>query len=394
MENIYILWRPNKRKQIVSLQRSQNCSPFFPSNGMPVGLVCQLHYQGGGYLLYQDTLGESLQVPFITAPYLRIGQQVFFSLNQSSGRSEAVDIQIIPMDAKTKSNCLDDTNLTDAKERWKNTSKVGSSHSNSTIDMQHGALAVGLRVASSKDIQPQNIPTTFDEMLEQGVSVQSKKLQCTIGRFRNANLEERLAMIKGAEDLLHHLLDQAVLDGDAICKVVRKCAGWLHVPISFEKRNMEIGANDPLTCCRVELQFRVRRLLISALSHLDLTDTTTYKAIEAALTFLAKMVLQHQSHRFSSSRDGNAVTQWKELKALVFQLQETETKQETKQYVKVTMTGQKRMLGPDRASASEGIYHPNARVRSLTSVFTLEKHIQLPSQKWYNFWIWLLVTFE
>lgn len=328
--------------------------------------------------MYQDTLGESLQVPFIRAPYLRIGQRVFFSLNQSSGRSEAVDIQIIPVDAKTKSNCLDDTNLTDAKERWKNTSKAGSSHSNSTIDIQHDALAVGLRVASSKDIQPQSIPTTFDEMLDQGVSVQSKKLQCNIGRFRNANLEERLAMIKGAEDLLHHLLDQAVLDGDAICKVVRKCAGWLHVPISF---------NDQLTSCRVELQFRVRRLLISALSHLDLTDTTTYKAIEAALTFLAKMVLQHQSHRFSSSRDGNAVTQWKELKALVFQLQETETKQETKQYVKVTMTGQKRMLGPDRASASEGIYRPNARVRSLASVFTLEKHIQLPSQKWYNFWI-------
>ena len=386
------------KKQIVSLQRSQNCSPFFPSNGMPVGLVCQLHYQGGGYVLYQDTLGESLQVPFIKAPYLRIGQQVFFSLNQSSGRSEAVDIQIIPVDAKTKSNCLDDTNLTDAKERWKNPSKVGSSHSNSTIDMQHGALAVGLRVASSKDIQPQSIPTTFDEMLDQDVSVQSKKLQCTIGRFRNANLEERLAMIKGAEDLLHHLLDQAVLDGDAICKVVRKCAGWLHVPISFEKRNMEIRANDQLTSCRVELQFRVRRLLISALSHLDLTDTTTYNAIEAALTFLAKMVLQHQSHRFSSSRDGNAVTQWKELKALVFQLQETEMKQETKQYVKVTMTGQKRMLGPDRASASEGIYHPNARVRSLTSVFTLEKHIQLPSQSGttfgYDFWLLLSIKYE
>ncbi len=375
-----------QRNGSYSFSEAKIAAPFSFIHGMPTGLVCQLHYQGGGSLLYQDTSGESLQVPFIKAPYLRIGQRVFFSLNQSSGRSEAVDIKIISADEG------DGKISFTAKERWKNQGRVGSCHPNSAIDIQHGTvLAAGPASSKVADVQPQSIPT-FDEMLDHSVSFQSKKLQCSIGRFRNANLEERLAMIKSAEDLLHHLLNQAVLDGDAICKVVRNCAGWLHVPISFDKRNMGIR-DEQFTSCSIELQSRVRRLLISALSHLDLTDTTTYHAVEAALTFLSKMVLQHQNS-FSSSRGSTtslALTQWKELKALVFQLQETEMKQKTKD-VKVTSTGQKRMLGPDRASASEGIYRPNARVRSLTRVFTLEKHIQLLSQTstpfGYDFWVY------
>ena len=57
---------------------------------MPVGIICQLHYTGGGYLHHQDLSGDVVLVPFRTAAsQLRIGQQVAFDVRAG----EAVDLQ-------------------------------------------------------------------------------------------------------------------------------------------------------------------------------------------------------------------------------------------------------------------------------------------------------------
>lgn len=60
-------------------------------NAMLTGLVCQLYYHGGGQLQYQNTLGVSSLVRFLSAPFvLQLGQKVSFSLLEAG---EAVDLQ-------------------------------------------------------------------------------------------------------------------------------------------------------------------------------------------------------------------------------------------------------------------------------------------------------------
>lgn len=56
-----------------------------------LGHVCQLNYAGGGRLVCQKSSGERAFIPFLKAQgYLRIGQEVVFSINDGA---EAVDIR-------------------------------------------------------------------------------------------------------------------------------------------------------------------------------------------------------------------------------------------------------------------------------------------------------------
>jgi len=165
---------------------------------MPTGFVCQLHYQGGGSLLCQTSTGDSWQLPFAHAPpHVRIGHAVSFSL--ATDRADlAVDLEVI-------------------KEK---TAKPSAHAEMGLQSIQEEAT----KPAPSSAKQP------------------SRKLQRSITRFHNADLEERLQMIEAAESLFSDLLNAVELDGDAICKLLCRCAGWLHAPGSFEARH--VAAED------------------------------------------------------------------------------------------------------------------------------------------------------
>ena len=146
----------------------------------------------------------------------------------------------------------------------------------------------------------------------------SRKLQRSITRFHNADLKERLRMIETAEGLLSDLLNEVELDGDAICKLLCRCAGWLHPPGSFEAKH--VSSTEDTAGAAVsepsDLQCRVRRLLILALSSLDLSDTTTYRAVETAVLHILEL-LQGKETSFSGNGKSLAMRQWRQLQELL-----------------------------------------------------------------------------
>ena len=142
--------------------------------------------------------GDSWQLPFAHAPpHVRIGHTVTFSL--AADRADfAVDLEII---------------------------KEKATISSATAE-------VGLRSIQEKAAKP---ASSFAKQ-------PTRKLQRSIARFHNADLEERLQMIEAAESLFSDLLNAVELDGDAICKLLCRCAGWLHAPGSFEAKH--VAAED------------------------------------------------------------------------------------------------------------------------------------------------------
>ena len=138
----------------------------------------------------------------------------------------------------------------------------------------------------------------------------SRKLQRSIGRFHNATLEERLEMLTHAEESLDNLLAETELEGDAICRLVRKCVGWLH-PQVVRAGTINLGNEGPVES-EGHLQYRVRHLLITALRSLDLTDATTYQAVETAVAHITHMM--KDPVELKSTR---VAKQWQQLRILI-----------------------------------------------------------------------------
>eukprot|EP00435_Cladocopium_sp_Y103_P038663 s2273_g10.t1 len=151
---------------------------------MPRGFVCQLHYQGGGFLICQTSTGDSWQLPFAHAPpHVRIGNAVTFSL--AADRADlAVELEVVQEKTATSSAIAE----------------------------------VGLQSIQEKAATP-----AFS--ISKQPKQRTRKLQRSITRFHNADLEERLRMIETAEGVLDDLLNAVELDGDAICKLLCRCAG-------------------------------------------------------------------------------------------------------------------------------------------------------------------------
>ena len=287
---------------------------------MPTGFVCQLHYRGGGSLLCQTSTGDLRQLPFAHAPpHVRVGHTVTFSL-AADGVDLAVDLEV----------CQEKAATTSAKAE------------------------MGRQIMQEKPAKP-----VFD------ISKQpARKLQRSITRFHNTDLKERLRMIETAEGLLSDLLNEVELDGDAICKLLCRCAGWLHPPGSFEAKH--VSSTEDTAGAAVsepsDLQRRVRRLLILALSSLDLSDTTTYRAVETAVLHILEL-LQGKEMSFSGNGKSLAMRQWRQLRDLLA----AEAPQE-----KANNT---RLPHKDRSAAVDGVFRPSKRIRSLPTVYEAPEQV-------------------
>ena len=301
---------------------------------MPTDFVCQLHYQGGGSLLCQTSTGDSWQLPFAHAPpHVRIGHTVSFSL--AADRADlAVDLEVIQ----------------------EKTAKPSAHAEKGLRSIQEKAA----KPASSFAKQP------------------SRKLQRSIARFHNADLEERLQMIEAAESFLSDLLNAVELDGDAICKLLCRCAGWLHAPGSFEAKHVaarEVAVTEAATVSQPsgpsDLQRRVRGLLISALNSLDLRDITTYQAVDTAVLHILQL-MQGKETLFCVSGKSLAKRQWQQLQKLLVAhgAQCVSTKRKASiEAPAVLQDKAARRVSRDRSAAIDGVYRPNERVRSLPSVY-------------------------
>ena len=300
---------------------------------MPTGFVCQLHYHGGG-LLCQKSTGDSWQLPFAYAPpHLRIGNTVSFSL--AADRADlAVDLEVIQEKATTS--------LANAE--------------------------VGLQSIQEKSEKPAL-------SLAKQSTRSTRKLQRSITRFHNADLEERLQMIETAESLLNDLLNATELNADAICKLLCRCAGWLHAPGSLEaKRVAAEVASEVATVSQPsgasDLQRRVRSLLISALSSLDLSDSTTYQATETAVLHILQL-MQGKETLFGGNGKSLAVRQWQQLQQLLVadDVQHGPSKRKAP-YDAPEVLKEKAPRGVSRnRSAVGGGYRPYERVRTLPTVY-------------------------
>ena len=292
------------------------------------GLVCQLYYHGGGQLQYQNTLGVSSLVRFLSAPFvLQLGQKVSFSLLEVD-TSEAVDLQ-------------------------------------------HPA--------------PELVPTlTAKSDSKATLPVRSVRFQRSIGRFLNAEAEERSEMIAHAERQLEILIHDESPDGDAICRIVRRCAGWLRAPVFATAVSKEAASpSKEGKGCSENLQSRVRKLLISCLAHLDLADVNTQEALEPALEYLVQIF---DKLDFPIHLSTLATGQWRKLQKLLDEVR-SETGAET-----LAMEKAPKLRRATKASVVQDSFVPPPQVKSLPEVFTSEQSVKVKcSQCEYIFssnWFW------
>ena len=302
-----------------------------------LGHVCQLHYHGGGAVTYQLENGKLANIIFRTAPYLKVGQAVTFCIVDGA----AVDVKIA---AAASAGGVERTGCTPA--------------SADVVVERTG------RANSSTSSKP-------------GGFGPSKRLQREIGRFHNATLEEQLDRIAQAEADLHRLLEDDLdgVDGDGLCRLVRRVAAWLHRPVAraAEVPNpSSVPQEIPREEVSHQLQSRIRRVLIRALQNIDLEDENTRKCLESALTFIQAVVGGVDLTAYPATP---ATRQWHQLRSLVNGLDALKIQQDD-----VEPPGANRQEGrtfAERGRVSEGSYQPNKKIKGLPTVFEGKKVIQL-----------------
>eukprot|EP00438_Fugacium_kawagutii_P000639 Skav215309 [mRNA] locus=scaffold2444:43307:44635:+ [translate_table: standard] len=316
------------------------------------GVVCQLHYHGGGCL--RSVHGQSSGYcdaawQFATAPQgLKVGDAVTFTL---TGGGQAVDLRVEVRDAKTE--------------------KGPAEASAETSPRTGGGEAADLEIRPDESTMP----------LKRGPEpAVQRKLQRNMTRFHNANPEQQLDMLLTAEQRLNAVLAADEVDGAALCSLVNQLAGFLHAPgDTFEVSSSTGDASVAAGCKTAGLQQKVRKLLIDCLELLDLGDIPTYDLVETALQHIAQLVMlrkmkQNQPDEDPSSRSSRkrslAVTQWQTLAALVGTNQD-----DSLPVARADAAKRKGTKRKDRASSVGGEYQPNSKVRKLPSVFRLEEAV-------------------
>ena len=311
---------------------------------MPLGHVCQLNYDGGGRVLLETLNGDCCSLSFVRGPYLQIGQRVSFSILTLSGQTEAIDVQ-----------------------------KVFPGVDNRPDDE---TLMLGRQLMQ---------PCKWD-----GSERRNRKLQRSIAKFQNADLQERMELVICAEEQLSCLLNAAEIDGDAICKLVCTCSGWLHPPVGRGPGN----AGKLMNCHEgdksgeeSQLQGRVRKLLIMAFSNLDLTDAPTYKAVEAAVTYITVLLENFQPQSYEKVDDPNrgkklmhgAAGQWSQLQNLLIGQHTAQTclQADVDLQVPASKAQHRPLSARDRATCMDCSYRPNQKIINLTSVSNSQTFVRL-----------------
>ena len=298
---------------------------------MPQGTICQLHYLGGGTVQFQEVSGSWVRLPFHPAPSLRIGQQVRFTL-KSAG--EALTIEALEPGAEEKPGLSPKATQCQKPEHE-----------------ERQVVAAKRRAEEAEAFRLQSL---------------ASKLQRCIGRFQNANQEERLEMLSQAEVTLKQLLQQADRDGDAICRLVRKVVGWLQAP-RFSKQMSGTRGGSWETGSTGDLQSRIRRLLISALSSLDMTDGPTRQAVETAVVYIQQLIQDVCLADFETSQ---AAREWQTLQSLISTEARALPIQDGPKLEKVRGADRsKRVRGEDKARIVEGDWSPSSKIRQLPLVF-------------------------
>ena len=297
---------------------------------MPRGTVCQLHYMGGGIVQFQEASGSWVRLPFRHAPSLRIGQGVRFAV---SSAGEALGVEVLQAGAEEESS-------------------------------ESGLLRQAAQ-EKAEHKQAQLVPAKrhAEEAEPLGLQRQAWKLQRCIDRFQNADVEGRLDMLSRAEVTLTQFLGQAEPDGNAICRLVCKVVGWLQAP-RFSKQMNGTGGGSREAGGGGDLQSRIRRLLISALSSLDLTDRTTRQAVETAVAYIKQLM---QDVCLADLEESRAARQWRTLQSLVSA--EAGTSLLSEDGRKKRQLRSETLRKEDQARIVEGVFCPNTRVRQLPLVY-------------------------
>ena len=235
-------------------------------------------------------------VPFLKAPLsLHVGQTVRFRILSRGDDVQAVDISLeseVPgLQEREMQDVIADTN---------------DLNTSSTL---------GTTVEKPKSLD------SVDVSLVPAQS-HSRCFLRRMGQFRNSSQGEQLQLVIEAERSLEKLLGQSALDGDAICRLARKCASWLHPPVlktaNPQRKTDHKSASG--TEDQVHLQERIRKIVIEALNNLDLQDPSTFEAMKAALFYMASLCQRLDEKSGFSSGMLAATTagkQWLELKSLL-----------------------------------------------------------------------------
>ena len=303
---------------------------------MPVGLVCQLRYDGGGALLYRDSSEDSVVPFYTTSCRLLMGQKVTFSLQQSAGRAEAVDVACVE-------ECF-------------------STSESKPEPPKHFLQETQLSPVVSSD----SMAGTAQLPL-------SRQLQRSVFRFHNATWEERLVMLGRAEERLETALSSSPLDGAQLCRWVNRWAGWLHA-VSLDRRTGgQRGEAGEGRDGGGSWQWRVRKLLIRTLEQLDLADAETFQLLEASLTYIWHLLSKVHLDQLGTTLS-RAGKQWYQLQCLLGATQLAQSERTLSPgKIETQLTRDSLPDGQVDRGAGTGVYHPQERVRRLPSVFESER---------------------
>ena len=292
-----------RKPQPADLDPSKMCAMDIDEMPNLRGQVCQLNYNCSGMLEPLPMSGLPKHVPFLKSPLsLRVGQAVRFRIVSRGDDVQAVEISL--------------------------ESEVRRHQEREMLDLavDAGCLNTSSTLTAGKMEMSQFLEYMGDVMSSVPTQSHSKCFLRRMSQFRNACQAEQLQLVMEAERSLDKLLAQTTLDGDAICRLARKCASWLHppvlqtanplrVPLRQSAQMSERGTED-----QVHLQERIRKILIEALNHLDLQDPSTFEAMKAALFYMASLC-QRLNEKYSSSSATVATTpakkQWLELISLL-----------------------------------------------------------------------------
>ena len=253
------------------------------------GRVCQLNYNCSGVLEPSPVAGLPKHVPFSKTPLsLHVGQTVRFRILRRCDDVQAVDISL---ESEVKGH--------QEREMPKSKDLITSS-----------PFEKGVEKPKSLD--------SVDVMSLVPAQSHSRCFLRRMGQFRNTSQGEQVQLVIEAERSLDTLLGQSALDGDAICRLARKCASWLHPPV-LKTANPQRETDHKSargTEDQVHLQERIRKIVIEALNNLDLHDPSTFEAMKAALFYMASLC-HHLDEKCGFSPTTPTRKQWHELKSLL-----------------------------------------------------------------------------